>query len=44
MNTWTVRKDLMKRHYQIKMLFTANQNQKILLIKTMRMLKMCIKN
>ena len=44
MNTWIAEKNLMKHHYQIKKLFTANYVRKILLIKAMFTLKRCLKN
>ena len=45
MNTWIAEKDLMKHHYLIKKrISTANYLQKILLIKTIRMLNKCLKN
>ena len=44
MNTWTVGKDLMKLHFQIKKLFTVNYIQKILQMKTIYMLKKYLKN
>ena len=39
MNIWIAGKDLMKLYHPIKKHFTANQIEKILLIKAMSMLK-----
>ena len=43
MNTWIAGNDLMKHHYLIKNLFTANCIQKALLIKTKYMLQKVFK-
>ena len=43
MNTWIVGKDLMKIHFQIKKFFTVNYILKILLMKTIYMLKKVFK-
>ena len=44
MNTWIAEKDLMKHHYQIKKLFTANCIYKTLPMKITLMLKIYLKN
>ena len=43
MSIWIAGKYLMKHHYQIKIIFTVNKLQKILVIKIIRMLKKCLK-